>query len=358
MVHYKDINSKYILKHIIQNLTVRKYLDIIHYNKQIQKELDLSIKDYILFSQIEIELKIDPNLCSKDKNIFIKEYPNLKNLFHFYFNDDKKETKKNYINKNENISKIKIIIDYNVTTLDELFKDCNIIQEINFIRFNRKNVTNMSYMFHCCENLSKIFFNGFKTPNVISMNNMFYKCISLKEIDLNLFETKNVTDMSYMFYDCKTIQKLNLTNFNTNKITNMSCMFGGCLLLKELKFPKEFKTDNVIDMSGMFMENNSIKKLDLSNFNTNKVTHMNWMFYMCGGLEELNIINFNTNNVIDMYAMFSGCKNLSTLNINPSLFNTKKAKDVFNMFENCPGILINKIKSENKNIKYESYISN
>ena len=329
---FQNINNDSFLEKVFAYMKKNKSLNIMKYNQKLQKRLNLSINDYKEYSQlytpIEIELKPLENKYGKFINVCDKE----KEYYHIYFDNSNEEVKRNYLNENENIESIKIIIDYNVTTLDELFKDCNIIQEINFIRFNRKNVTNMSYMFHCCENLSKIFFNGFKTPNVRCMNNMFY--------------------------DCKTIQKLNLTNFNTNKATNMSCTFGGCTSLKELKFPKEFKTDNVIDMSGMFMENNSIKKLDLSNFNTNKVTHMNWMFYMCGGLEELNIINFNTNNVIDMYAMFSGCKNLSTLNINPSLFNTKKAKDVFNMFENCPGILINKIKSENKNIKYESYISN
>ena len=84
MVHYKDINSKYILKHIIQNLTVRKYLDIIHYNKHIQNELDISIKDYISYGKIELNIKVDPNLLNEEKNIFINTDETNKNLFKFF----------------------------------------------------------------------------------------------------------------------------------------------------------------------------------------------------------------------------------------------------------------------------------
>ena len=74
MVNYEDIKSKYILRNIFQNLTQRKFLDIVHYNKQIKQKIDISLVDYILFSQIEIELKLLPNSYDKkdkNKNIFI-----------------------------------------------------------------------------------------------------------------------------------------------------------------------------------------------------------------------------------------------------------------------------------------------
>ena len=74
MVNYEDIKSKYILRNIFKNLTQRKFLDIVRYNKQIKQKIDISLVDYILFSQIEIELKILPNSYNekdKNKNIFI-----------------------------------------------------------------------------------------------------------------------------------------------------------------------------------------------------------------------------------------------------------------------------------------------
>ena len=134
-------------------------------------------------------------------------------------------------------------------------------------------------------------------------------------------------------------------------------MFGGCSLLTLINFDKKFNTNRVENMSGMFLECLGLEKLDLSIFYTNNVTNMEWMFYKCSKLKELNLKNFNINKVEDMHSMFSGCNNLVTLTISND-FETKNAKDVYNMFENCKTSLINKIKLQNKKIKYEAFISN
>ena len=76
--------------------------------------------------------------------------------------------------KGEKIKIIKIIIDYQVKSLENLFNDCKCIESINFKKFYRNNITDMS--------------------------SMFYKCSSLKELILNNFNTNNVIDMSWMFY--------------------------------------------------------------------------------------------------------------------------------------------------------------
>ena len=48
-----------------------------------------------------------------------------KKYFHKYFNDNKnKEIKNTSLNKGDNVSKISIIIDYQIKTFSELFCDC------------------------------------------------------------------------------------------------------------------------------------------------------------------------------------------------------------------------------------------
>ena len=49
-----------------------------------------------------------------------------------------------FIKGHEKIDKIKIIIDKEINSLEGLFKNCAEIEEINFIKFNRKDKTNMS----------------------------------------------------------------------------------------------------------------------------------------------------------------------------------------------------------------------
>ena len=70
------------------------------------------------------------------------------------------------------------------------------------------NVTDMQYMFHDCNVLTSIDVTGFNTTNVTNMRGMFYKCQQLQSIDLSSFNTALVTDMSWMFYGCNALTKI------------------------------------------------------------------------------------------------------------------------------------------------------
>ena len=54
-----------------------------------------------------------------------------------------------------------------------------------------------------------------------------------------------------------------------------------------------------------------------------------------------------------MGGMFAECSSLNELNLNN--FNTNNATNVFSMFSECSNELINKIKTQYKNIKDESF---
>ena len=208
--NFKNIDSKYILKKIFDNLETKRRLYLIKLNKKLKKRLNININDYKeyseIFSSIEIELKPINNKYIYDNFINIEKED--EKYLHMYFNNKKEDTKRNYCNEDEKIRIIKIIIDYKFKSFEKLFKDCKCVESINFKKFNRNNITNMA--------------------------RMFYECSSLKELNLNNFNTNNVTDMSGMFYRCSALKELNLNNFNTNNVTNMSEMFYGCSSLKEL----------------------------------------------------------------------------------------------------------------------------
>jgi len=293
----EKIKSRYILSKIYENMTKKKKLEIVKYNKRMQNRLNLDVKDYKAYCEIEIEIIPTKDKCGQ----FININKNDKLYYHIYFNDNKEEIKnKYYISVVDKITKIKIIIDYQVKSFKELFYQCRCIESINFKNFYRNNITDMSFM--------------------------FYLCSSLKELNFNNFNTNNVTNMCCMFNGCSSLKELNLNNFNTNNVTNMSCIFAGC---------------------------SSLKELNLNNFNTNNVTNMSCMFYKCSSLKELNLNNFNTNNVTNMRCMFEGCSSLKELNLNN--FNTNNVTDMRCMFDWCSDDLKKKIKSENKNIKDEAF---
>ena len=250
---YENIKSKYILQKIFNNLEKKRTLILVKYNKDIKNRLDINFNDYKdcleKYSSIVIEIKPAKNIIGK----FIDIRKEDEKYYHIYFNNNEKEIKRNYINKDE---EIKITIDYQVISFKNLFKDCKCIESINFKKFYRNNI--------------------------IDMSGMFYNCSSLKELNLSNFNTSNVTNMSTMFSFCSSLKELNLSNFNTNNVTEMCGMFSNC---------------------------SSLKELNLNNFNTDNVTNMNLMFFKCSSLEELNLNNFNTNNVTDknIIGIFDGC---------------------------------------------------
>ena len=193
------IRNKYLLKAIFDNLLELKQFQLIKYNKKIQNKIEISLQDYQLFKKIIIE--IIP-IKKNDKNKFINIPKEKKNYYHIYFNKDKKEMKRNYFTQKSKVESIKIVIDEKITSLFELFKRCDCIEKINFIRFNRSNIKNMNYMFYECSSLKELNLKNFNTDNAINMNYMFYKCSKLKELNLNSFNFHNVIYMKSMFTGC------------------------------------------------------------------------------------------------------------------------------------------------------------
>ena len=294
----RNLKSDYFIQKFFGYMSKRKSLETIRYNKNIQKRINININHYKAYSEeySSIELDIIPMKGEYGKFISINEED--KKYFHIYFNDNKKkEIENTSLYKGDNVSKISIIIDYQIKSFSKLFFYCKCVKSIKFKKFYRNNVTDMGGMFYRCSSLEELNLINFNTNNVTNMNCMFFGCLSLKELNLNNFNANNVTDMSGMFCGCSSLNELNLNNFNTDNVTDMRCMFGGCSTLKEL---------------------------NLNNFNTNNVTNMSDMFCGCSSLKELNLNNFNTNNVIDMNEMFRGCLNELKLKIKSQFKNFKE----------------------------------
>ena len=161
----------------------------------------------------------------------------------------------------------------------------------------------------------------------------FSGCNNLTEIKgIENLNTENVTNMSYMFVKCKALTSLDLSNFNTEKVTDMQGMFKECSALTSLDLSK-FNTEKVTDMQGMFWECSNLTSLNLTRLNTENVTAMNGMFYGCTKLESLDLSKFNTAKVTKMNQMFYNCYALTSLDL--SSFNTAEVTNMSNMFRLC-----------------------
>ena len=127
-------------KKYVNFLLRKKSLEIFKYNKKIQKRLNININNYKEYSEIysSIEIELIPVKNSKGRFINIPE--NEKEYFHIYFDEKKDEIKDNMLVDDNKVSRIKIIIDYQVKSFKKLFHKCKCIETINFKKFYRNNV--------------------------------------------------------------------------------------------------------------------------------------------------------------------------------------------------------------------------
>ena len=88
---FKNLKCDYFLQKLLNNLLKKKSLYIIKYNKNIQKRINISIKDYKEYSEkyssIEIELK--PANYKYGQFININEEDEI--YYHIYFNNKKRK---------------------------------------------------------------------------------------------------------------------------------------------------------------------------------------------------------------------------------------------------------------------------
>ena len=162
-------------------------------------------------------------------------------------------------------------------------KDCyNEIQIIND-RILEK-IDGMEHVIQNYEIESKIrILNGFQKEELV-----FKKKFNKPGLNIVDFVIEGqLTDMSYMFNECRSLKKIEFFNIDTSKVKYMISMFKSC---DELEY------------------------IDLTNFDTSNVKNMKNMFYFCSKLKIIKgINNFNTYNAINMCRMFSNCHELENL---------------------------------------------
>lgn len=179
-----------------------------------------------------------------------------------------------------------------------------------------------------------VFDPSFASAQPTTCSLWFVECRNLTTITgIEHLNTEEVKNMSRMFMDCEKLEAIDLSKFNTANVTVMSNMFSGCVKLTALDVSK-FNTAKVTDMNDMFYWCSQLTALDVSKFDTKNVTDMSGMFNHCKNLTSLNLESFDTQQVTDMSKMFYKCENLATIYASDKFVVTAVNKDE-NMFGLC-----------------------
>lgn len=112
------------------------------------------------------------------------------------------------------------------------------------------------------------------TINVTSMREMFYNCDMLTSLDVSGWNTSNVTEMAYMFYGCDNLTELNLSGWDISKVTNLYSMFSYCYYLTTLDVSGWNISDDA-DIDNMFSNSNNLTTIYAYGCNSTTINKLN-----------------------------------------------------------------------------------
>ena len=215
----------------------------------------------------------------------------------------------------------------NVTDMHYMFYDDTNLEKVDMTGWDTSKVTDMQNMFGECNKLKDIIgIEDFDTRSVTKMETMFYRCSALEELDLSKWDTSKVTNMYYLFYDNDNLKTLNLSNWDFSSYDTSKKMYNTwydldnleTLILDNAKFPTG-------SMELAFYGLRSVKNFSLKNVDTSNVIIMSYMFENNESIEVLDLSSFDTSNVLDMRYMFSWCYNLKTIIVSDKFVMTHPA---------------------------------
>ena len=326
-----NIKSDYILKNIFDfHNNERKKLNLIKYNKNLQRKLNININNYRRYRYIIFYVE------GQNKNVKFINFYNKKS------ND--------IIIKNTNVPRFKRILvnTYNLRLMGLFFKLEGILSVRIIKLFNDNSLWNgkqynLCNLFHGCTNLKQIIFQNDNKFLLENGNEMFKDCENLEKIEgLENLETYIVKNIRELFMNCRSLTSIKgIEKWKLKYVKNMSSMFENCTSLTTLpdiskwKFRTYYEAD-YLNMSGLFKNCSSLISLpDISNWNTNRVDLMNEMFYGCKSLTILpDISKWDTSWLETTESMFENCYSLievPDINKWPSY----RLKCANNMFKNC-----------------------
>ena len=107
---YENIKANYFLEKVFNNLKKGKTLNIVKYNKNIKKRINININNYEEYSEKYSSIKIEIKSVDNKFGKFVNNKKEEEIYYHIYFNNNEEEIKRNYISKDDEIKIIRIIL--------------------------------------------------------------------------------------------------------------------------------------------------------------------------------------------------------------------------------------------------------
>ena len=138
--------------------------------------------DLSLIDETTYDINSDENSLESDTYFFTDNQRKLEEIFNSQESDS--TTEQNSENSKFESTYAEFIDQKNITlNAENMFKDCKVIETIDFIDFDISRIYNMKNMFYSCESLTHVY--HFYPENVEDFSFLFYNCYELTYIEFN-----------------------------------------------------------------------------------------------------------------------------------------------------------------------------
>ena len=261
----------------------------------------------------------------------------------------------------------------NVTTMEEMFRGCGAIIELDLMKFNVAKVTSTQNMFNQCTSLETIYAaTDWNTETNTDNAYMFGNCQKLIGGAMTLYDSSNKNDKTYAhpdggsanpgYFTDKTQPRpyavvtknsdsqpvavsfyydTQLSSHRADNVTIVRALNGNDIAfnwrgatLTSVTFDSSFGNYHGLkSLAGWFSGCSALTSIDLSNLHTENVATMASMFSGCTGLTSIDLSTLSTENVTTMASMFASCTGFTELDL--SGFDMTNVTNTASMFYNC-----------------------
>ena len=120
---------------------------------------------------------------------------------------------------------------------------------------------------------------------------VFNRCRMATDIEASKWDTANMLTLSEAFLECNAIETLDISGWVCPRNTSLHSTWNNCNKLREIRFNKNWMTQNVRYFSCTFYAT-AFEKLDLSSWKFDKVENASVMLGYMKELREINISSF------------------------------------------------------------------
>lgn len=194
----------------------------------------------------------------------------------------------------------------------DMFLGCRMLASVNLNNWTANNLLDASDLVGGCSRLVSASIKNWNVPSLTSAEGIISGCESLLSVDLSNFNAPLNKSCAFLFSGDEKLKTVNLTGFSFQSVEDASFMFNRCCELTDIIGIEDLDTRSLKDAEEMFVDCDSLEKLDFSNWNTDSLENMKYMFNWCSSIKSITF-GGNLNNVTNIYASFMYCPNLNAI---------------------------------------------